>query len=112
MFSNRILGQSVASDVLLFDRKLSCSDAMRFGLVSEVIAADGEEDFQQKIAEKADKIASLPPGAIADMKRLVRGWEKEELHRVNKAETDLLEKRWQSEEFMGAAMAFLSRKNK
>ena len=108
----RIMGHAKANEMLMFDRKFSCSEAHEAGLVSEVIAAADEDAFSAAVAERAAKIVALPPGAVADMKALIRDREREELHAVNERETALLEQRWQSEEFMGAAMAFLSRKQK
>jgi len=45
-------------------------------------------------------------------KRLVRGWEKEHLLKVNDAEIERLEERWVSEDFMESMMAYFAKKSK
>jgi len=66
-FVARILGPARAFEWMSSGRKLSPDEALAWGLVSEVVAADG---LPARAAELAAELASLPTKAIAMNKRL------------------------------------------
>jgi enoyl-CoA hydratase len=64
----RAAGAFVAADVLLSARRLTADDALRLGLVSEVVEADRLLDAA---LAKAEAMAKVAPLAAAEMLRLV-----------------------------------------
>jgi enoyl-CoA hydratase/carnithine racemase len=59
----RLIGLGPALDMLLTGRQLSPEEALRRGLLSAVLA--GEDEFRAQV----EKLAALPPLAIANIKR-------------------------------------------
>jgi 2-(1,2-epoxy-1,2-dihydrophenyl)acetyl-CoA isomerase len=66
-FLTRILGPARALEWMLSGRRLSADEALAWGLVSELVDADG---LQARVAELAAGLAALPTTAIALHKRL------------------------------------------
>jgi len=102
-----IMGSARANELLLEGRKITASEAREWGLVNSVFDM---ADFKASVAERVDALAALPPKSMRLSKALVRDRVRAELHRVNKAECDLLQERWISDECMGAIMEFMARK--
>src|SRR6187551_3997567 len=67
-FVTRILGYSRAFEWLASGRKLTAAEAHGWGLVSEVVQADG---LAARAAEVAAEFAALPPLAVGMTKRLL-----------------------------------------
>ncbi|XP_045127436.1 enoyl-CoA delta isomerase 2-like isoform X1 [Portunus trituberculatus] len=103
----RMMGPSRASEMLLFNKKLTAHDAKEVGLVTEVFP-DGS--FQQEVWPKIQAYAKLPIKSLVYSKALTRDVEKDILHQVNDAECDRLVERWTSEDCMNAIINFFSRK--
>lgn len=104
----RMMGPSRASEMLLFNKKLTAHEAKEVGLVTEVFP-DGS--FQQEIWPKLQAYAKLPSKSLIYSKALTRDQEKDILHKVNDAECDRLVERWTSEDCINAIIKFFSRKN-
>ncbi|MDX6487272.1 MAG: 2-(1,2-epoxy,2-dihydrophenyl)acetyl-CoA isomerase [Gaiellaceae bacterium] len=66
-FLNRLLGASRAFEWMTSNRKLTAAEAHAWGLVSEVVEADG---LQARAAEAAAMYAALPTRAVGMTKRL------------------------------------------
>ena len=66
-FIARILGPARAFEWMSSGRRLSADEALAWGLVSEVVPADG---LAARAAELAAELAALPTRAIAMNKRL------------------------------------------
>jgi enoyl-CoA hydratase len=64
----RAVGRFVAADVLLSTRRLSAEEAVRVGLVSEVVKV---EDLLLRAVEKADAMTKVAPLATVELLRLV-----------------------------------------
>jgi len=106
----RILGSSVANQMLLFNRKLTAKEAADHGFVSEVLPANL---LHSELAPRLAQYASLPSSALQYSKALVRGEaEREELRRLNRMESNRLMERWLSDEVFQQAQNFLSRRKK
>lgn len=45
-------------------------------------------------------------------KKLLRGWDREMLHRANRAEGEQLKEMWSSEDFINAFLQFRNKKSK
>ncbi|KAG7267219.1 hypothetical protein CRUP_004560 [Coryphaenoides rupestris] len=91
----KIMGATKASEMLLFNKKLTATQACAQGLVTEVFPD-----------------ASFQTESLALSKQLIRATEMERLHTVNDAEVDRLLERWQSDECMSAIMSFFQGKSK
>ncbi|KAM9307584.1 enoyl-CoA delta isomerase 2-like [Gastrophryne carolinensis] len=105
----RIMGQSKAAEVLLFNKMLTAHEACKFGLVTEVFP---DSTFQKEVWEKLKGYSKLPKNALAFSKQLIRATEKEKLHAVNIRECELLKERWVSDECMNAIISFFQNKAK
>ncbi|KAK1875404.1 Enoyl-CoA delta isomerase 2 mitochondrial [Dissostichus eleginoides] len=98
-----------ASEMLLFNKKLSAEQACELGLVSEVFP---DSSFQTEVWSRLKKYAQLPPNSLALSKQLIRSMEKQRLHDVNDAEVERLMERWTSDECFQAVMSFFQNKAK
>merc|ERR1719234_2884753 len=106
----RILGSSMANQMLLFNRKLTAKEAAAHGFVSEVLPADL---LHSELAPRLAQYASLPSSALQYSKALVRGEaEREELRLLNRMESNRLMERWLSDDVFQQAQKFLSRRKK
>merc|ERR1719266_278370 len=106
----RIMGSSVANQMLLFNRKLTAEEAAAHGFVSEVLPANL---LHSELAPRLAQYASLPSSALQYSKALVRGEEERaELRQLNRMESNRLMERWLSDEVFQQAQNFLSRRKK
>eukprot|EP00067_Danio_rerio_P000593 NP_001002645.2 enoyl-CoA delta isomerase 2, mitochondrial [Danio rerio] len=105
----KMMSAAKASEVLLFNKKLSATQACELGLVSEVFP---ESSFQSEVWSRLKAYAKLPKNSLALSKQLIRGLEEEKLHAVNDAEVERLTERWLSDECMQAIMSFFQGKSK
>jgi len=106
----RILGSSLANQMLLFNHKLTAEQAATSGFVSEVLPADV---LHSTLAPRLAQYATLPSSALQYSKALVRSeTEREELRKLNREESNRLMERWLSDEVFQQAQNFLSRRKK
>lgn len=100
----RIMGQTVANEMLLMGRKLTAPEAKDVGFISEVLDVD---DFMNQVRVRVEPMASFPAQALRDTKRLVRDPVRKELHEVNEREITTLIQRFLSAECAEAVMKFM-----
>ncbi|XP_077411203.1 enoyl-CoA delta isomerase 2 isoform X2 [Vanacampus margaritifer] len=105
----RIMGSGKASEMLLFNKKLTAFQACQQGLITEVFP---DSSFHTEVWSRLKNYAKLPPNSLALSKQLIRSVEKERLHAVNDAEVERLIERWMSEECFNAVMSFFQAKAK
>ncbi|KAM9337487.1 enoyl-CoA delta isomerase 2 [Symphorus nematophorus] len=105
----KLMGAAKASEMLLFNKKLTAVQACELGLVTEVFP---DSSFQTEVWTRLKAYAKLPPNSLSLSKQLIRSMEKERLHAVNDAEVELLIERWTSEECFNAIMNFFQAKAK
>ncbi|XP_051465848.1 enoyl-CoA delta isomerase 2 isoform X2 [Apus apus] len=105
----KIMGLAKASEILLFNKKLTAAEACAQGLVTEVFP---ERSFQKEVWARLEAYASLPKNSLALSKQLLRSAEKEKLHAVNSKECEVLQERWLSDECVNAIVSFFQRKSK
>lgn len=102
-----IMGTSKASEMLMLNHKMSSTEALQFGFVSQVYKNESD------IWDKLKQIDKLPLGSIVANKKLLRGPLIEKLMKVNDNELLELSLRLESEEAMEAIINFqMSRKSK
>ncbi|XP_041824004.1 enoyl-CoA delta isomerase 2, mitochondrial isoform X2 [Melanotaenia boesemani] len=105
----KMMGNAKASEMLLFNKKLTAAQACELGLVTEVFP---DSSFQSEVWTRLKAYAKLPPNSLALSKQLIRSMEKERLHAVNDAEVERLMERWTSDECFNAVMSFFQAKAK
>ncbi|KAI1889231.1 hypothetical protein AGOR_G00177020 [Albula goreensis] len=105
----KMMGLAKASEMLLFNKKLTATEACERGLVTEVFP---NSSFQTEVWTRLKAYGKLPRNSLALSKQLVRGVEKERLHAVNDQEVERLVERWLSDECMNAIMSFFQAKAK
>ncbi|XP_075441885.1 enoyl-CoA delta isomerase 2-like isoform X3 [Ascaphus truei] len=105
----KIMGLGKATEVLLFNKKLTAREACDLGLVTEVFP---DSTFQQEVGAKLKAYASLPKNSLTFSKQLIRGVEKEKLHTVCDQECELLTERASSDESINAILSFFKKKAK
>ncbi|XP_070784152.1 enoyl-CoA delta isomerase 2 [Enoplosus armatus] len=105
----KIMGPAKASEMLLFNKKLTAVQACQLGLVTEVFP---DSSFQAEVWTRLKAYAKLPPNSLALSKQLIRSMERERLHAVNDAEVERLMERWTSDECFNAVMNFFQAKAK
>uniref|UniRef100_A0A672S556 Enoyl-CoA delta isomerase 2, mitochondrial-like n=1 Tax=Sinocyclocheilus grahami TaxID=75366 RepID=A0A672S556_SINGR len=105
----KMMGAAKASEMLLFNKKLTAAQACEVGLVTEVFP---ESSFQSEVWTRLKAYAKLPRNSLALSKQLIRAVEKEKLYAINDAEVERLVERWLSDECMQAIMSFFQAKSK
>ncbi|XP_032557872.1 enoyl-CoA delta isomerase 2, mitochondrial isoform X1 [Chiroxiphia lanceolata] len=105
----KIMGLAKASEMLLFNKKLTAAEACAQGLVTEVFP---DNSFQKEVWARLEAYASLPKNSLAVSKQLLRSMEKEKLHAVNSKECEVLIERWLSDECINAIVSFFQKKSK
>ncbi|NXY18736.1 ECI2 isomerase, partial [Atrichornis clamosus] len=105
----KIMGLAKASEMLLFNKKLTAAEACAQGLVTEVFP---DSSFQKEVWARLEAYASLPKNSLAVSKQLLRSMEKEKLHAVNSKECEVLTERWLSDECVNAIVSFFQKKSK
>jgi enoyl-CoA hydratase/carnithine racemase len=102
----RLMGRQRASEMLLRGARLDARTLEAWGFLTRVFPDDV---FMAEVLEIARDIASLPPGAVAATKRLLREGDDRSLDDALLAEARELAERFQSPEMMAAVGAFLKR---
>ncbi|XP_048755262.1 enoyl-CoA delta isomerase 2-like [Ostrea edulis] len=102
----RMMGTAKASELLLFNKKITAQEAFDRNLVTEVFP---DHDFQRSVQARIQQFAKLPKLSLQKSKFLSREMLRETLHQVNKKECEILVERWQSEECFQAIMKFFSK---
>lgn len=106
---SKIMGNSLASEVLYFGRKLSAQEAKSCGLISDVFPSS---TFRDEVERRVRNYATLPPKMLMAAKKLCRDGERARLHQAVKSELETLNVLWVSEECMNGVMNFLMKKSK
>ncbi|XP_060534499.1 enoyl-CoA delta isomerase 2 [Cylas formicarius] len=101
-------GRSIASEVIILNRKLSASEAYQFGLISKVVPLSELQAFMENLHE----YGKLPLQNVKRNKALIMANFKKVLIECNQRETKALKECIESDEFITAAMSFLNKKSK
>ena len=106
-FVTRLLGYPRAFEWLCSGRRLSAAEAHAWGLVSEVVEAEG---LAARAAALADELAALPTRAIGMTKRLLDRAEGASLDEQLEREAQLQSAATQTEDFREGVAAFLEKR--
>jgi len=103
-----LMGSSKASEVLLFNKKLTAHEALERNLFARVVPS---ADFRSETERYVNSLADLPPESLRLNKKLLRDINRQALLNTNITECALLKSRWLSSECQEAIQRFLKRKN-
>jgi len=106
-FVHRLLGFARAFEWMVSNRRLSADQALEWGLVAEVVAADG---FGARVAELAAWYASLPTRAVAMTKRLFEHAYTASLDQQLRLEAELQQAATETADFGEGVAAFLEKR--
>jgi len=107
-FLHRLLGFTRAFEWMSSNRKLGPDEALAWGLVSEVIPAEG---FDARVAELAAMWASLPTAAVAMTKQLFERAHAASLEEQLALEADLQQHAIGTADFAEGVAAFLEKRS-
>ena len=99
------MGHRNAFSLLVMGRGLNAADAKACGLVNTIVPA---ANVDAETLKAASHIASLPPGAVAASRRLIRGAPEQIIARIDE-EARHFASRLQSAEARAAFEAFMRR---
>lgn len=106
-FIHRLLGFSRAFEWMVSNRRLSSSEALEWGLVSEDIPAD---EFETRVADLAAWYAELPTRGVAMTKQLFEHAFAASLEDQLELEAALQQAATQTEDFSEGVQAFLEKR--
>jgi 2-(1,2-epoxy-1,2-dihydrophenyl)acetyl-CoA isomerase len=106
-FVTRLLGSARAFEWMTSGRKLSAAEAHGWGLVSEVVEADGLSD---RAAAVAAELAAMPTRGVGMTKRLFDQAADNTLEEQLELEAQLQEEATQTEDFREGVDAFLEKR--
>ncbi|MFN0154723.1 MAG: enoyl-CoA hydratase-related protein [Gaiella sp.] len=106
-FLERLLGYGRAFEWMCSNRRLSAEEALAWGLVSEVVPADG---FEARVREVAEAWAAMPTGAVAGTKALLAGAHAHSLEEQLAAEAEEQTVAAASADFAEGVAAFLEKR--
>jgi 2-(1,2-epoxy-1,2-dihydrophenyl)acetyl-CoA isomerase len=107
-FVHRLLGFARAFEWMTTNRRLTAGEALEWGLVSEVLPADG---FADRVAEIAARWASLPTRAVGLTKRLFEHAYAAELDAQLALEAELQQLATGTADFGEGVAAFLEKRS-
>ena len=106
-FLHRLLGFARAFEWMASNRRLSAVEALDWGLVSEVVPADG---FEERVRELAAEWAARPTLGVASTKQLFDAASASSLEEQLALEAELQDVATQSEDFREGVAAFLEKR--
>ncbi|MEX2211018.1 MAG: enoyl-CoA hydratase-related protein [Gaiellaceae bacterium] len=107
-FLQRLLGTARGFDLMASGRRLSAQEALEWGLVSEVVAADR---FAERVAEVAREWAAKPTRGVALTKRLFDAAERATLEETLELEGELQAEATQTADFAEGVAAFMEKRD-
>jgi methylglutaconyl-CoA hydratase len=106
-FLLRQIGEKQARDLLLTGRIIGAEEALRMGLVSEVVAPDR---LQERVRELAASLLRNSPASLLATKRLLKAYSSEELDRQIAAAVDENARIRTTEDFREGVTSFLEKR--
>jgi enoyl-CoA hydratase/carnithine racemase len=103
----QLMGNVRASEKLLLGDPFTGADAVECGIANAVLPAAEVVNHARRIAERFN---GLPPGAVREAKKLIRGPQTELLLKTIRVEGELFAKRLRSPEAMEAFQAFFQKR--
>lgn len=105
----RTMGYAKANEILMLAKTLNAFEAEKLGLITQVFPHD---NLQQEAWKRIEELASLPPQALMDSKRLIRSHVKEQMLKANQTEFESIVARMGSQECQTAMRDSLAKLKK
>lgn len=102
-FLPRLVGLRRAKEIVLLDEPIDAERAVALGIATEVVARD---DFDERLAAMASRLAAGPTEALGRVKRLVTEGFDRRLEEQLAAETDAIAKATRTEDYASGHAAF------
>ena len=102
-----LMGARRAAEKLLLGDPFTGADAVECGIANAVLPAAEVVNHARRVAERFN---TLPPGAVRDSKRLMRGPQRERILQVIQEEAQIFGRRLRSPEAMEAFQAFFQKR--
>ena len=102
-----LMGARRAAEKLLLGDPFTGADAVECGIANAVLPTAEVVNHARRVAERFN---TLPPGAVRDSKRLMRGPQRERILQVIKEEAQIFGQRLRSPEAMEAFQAFFQKR--
>jgi enoyl-CoA hydratase/carnithine racemase len=103
----QLMGQARAAEKLLLGDPFTGADAVEYGIANAVLPAGEVVNHARRVAERFN---GLPPGAVRDAKKLLRGPQTEAILKTIRSEGELFAARLRSPEAMEAFQAFFQKR--
>jgi enoyl-CoA hydratase/carnithine racemase len=103
----QLLGRVKAAEKLLLGDPFTAAEAVECGIANAVLPAGEVVNHARRVAERFN---ALPPGAVADTKRLLRRGHEGRLFETIKAEGEIFARRLRSPEAQEAFSAFFQKR--
>ena len=101
------MGQARAAEKLLLGDPFTGADAVEYGMANAVLPAGEVVNHARRVAERFN---ALPPGAVREAKRLLRGPQTEAVLKTIRSESELFADRLRSAEAKEAFQAFFQKR--
>ncbi|MEL6363161.1 MAG: enoyl-CoA hydratase [Pseudomonadota bacterium] len=102
----RVVGMSMANEIMLGSRVLTASEALTHGLISRLVP---DAELMATSLQMAETLASLAPGAMTQSKALMRA-DRNEIDKRMDMEFEIFAARLKTPEFAEATAAFLQKR--
>jgi enoyl-CoA hydratase/carnithine racemase len=106
MLFPRLVGPQLAAKHLILGDPFDAETALRYGVISEIVA---EEALEARVGELAERIGTKPPEGVRLTKQLIKGDSEPVLARIER-EGELFSRRLHSAEAAEAFRAFFERR--
>jgi len=103
----QLMGQARAAEKLLLGDPFTGAEAVECGIATAVLPAGEVANHARRVAQRFN---ALPPGAVRDAKKLLRGPQTEALLQTIRAEGDVFAARLRSPEVKEALQAFFEKR--
>ncbi|WP_338416214.1 enoyl-CoA hydratase [uncultured Sphaerotilus sp.] len=104
---SQLMGHAKAAEKLLLGDPFTGADAVECGLANAVLPTGEVVNHARRVAERFN---ALPPGAVRDTKRLMRGHQREQVRTVIASEAAIFSERLRSPEAQEAFQAFFQKR--
>lgn len=104
---SQLMGHAKAAEKLLLGDPFTGADAVECGLANAVLPTGEVVNHARRVAERFN---ALPPGAVRDSKRLMRGHQREQVRAAIASEAAIFSERLRSPEAQEAFQAFFQKR--
>jgi len=104
---SQLMGHAKAAEKLLLGDPFTGADAVECGLANAVLPTGEVVNHARRVAERFN---ALPPGAVRDTKRLMRGHQREQVRAAIASEAAIFSERLRSPEAQEAFQAFFQKR--